>query len=56
MKTEAKHKRYASFLENKYKRLVEEAYNIRYTDHSLSDILMYEALRIDQKMRFLQLS
>lgn len=54
MTAEAKHKRYKNFLERKYKRLVEEAYNVQYTDHSLSDILFYEALHLYQKMNFLQ--
>lgn len=55
MTVQAKHQRYHSFLERKYKRLVEEAYNLQYTDHSLSDILTYEALHLYQKIRFLQL-
>lgn len=55
MSTNDKHKRYQNFLDQKYKRLVEEAYNIQYTDHSLSDILTFEALRIYQKIKFLKL-
>lgn len=54
MITETKHKRYLNFLERKYKRLVEEAYNVQYTDHSLSDILSFEALNLRQKITYLQ--
>lgn len=55
MTTTTKHKRYYRFLELKYKRLIEEAYNIQYTDHSRSDILTFEALNLRQKIVFLQL-
>lgn len=55
MTAAAKHKRYKSYLERKHKKLVEEAYNIKYTDHSLSDILTYDALRLHQKLTFFQL-
>ncbi len=54
MTSNEKHKRYHSFLEHKYKRLIEEAYNVQFTDHSLSDILTFEALHLHQKMKFLQ--
>lgn len=50
-----KQKRYRNFLEQKYKRLVEESYNLKYTDHGMSDILAFEALILRQKMTFLQL-
>lgn len=33
-------------LERKYANFIEEAYNIKYTDHSLSDILYYEAHKL----------
>lgn len=54
MKTKTKHENYQSFLERKYSRLVEEAYNLQYTDHGLSDILTYEALNLYQKITFLK--
>lgn len=50
----SKHKRLKTFLERKYQRLVEEAYNLKYTDAGTSDILTYEALKLDQKLKFLQ--
>lgn len=33
-------------LNNKYKQLIEEAYNLRQTDHALSDISEYKAIQI----------
>jgi len=42
------------FMERKYRKLIEEAYNLKYTDHALSDVLTYEALQLDQKLKFLQ--
>ena len=54
MTSSAKQERYKGFLERKYKRLIEEAYNVEYTDHGLSDILTFEALRLYQKMQFLK--
>lgn len=53
MQQVSKQDRYHSFLEQKYKRLIEESYNLRYTDHSLSDILAFEALRLYKKMQYL---
>jgi len=50
----SKHQRLKSFMERKYKRLVEEAYNYEYTDHSLSDVCTFEALKLDQKLKFLK--
>ena len=44
-----------NYIERKHSKLVEEAYNVQYTDHELSDILTYEALQLDQKLKFLQL-
>lgn len=55
MISNVKQERYKNFLERKYKRLVEEAYNIQYTDHGLSDILSFEALSLYQKITFLKL-
>ena len=45
---------YRDFLIIKYKKLV-EAYNLKFVDSSLSDILSFEALKIDQKIKFLRL-
>jgi len=39
-----------------YKQLTEEAYNLFFTDTSLSDILSYEASLLYQKITFLQLN
>lgn len=33
-------------LNNKYKQLIEEAYNLRQTDHALSDISEYKAIQL----------
>lgn len=54
MHTDLKQQRYHSFLQRKYQRLLEESYNVKYTDHSLSDVLAFEALRLHQKMEFLR--
>ncbi len=54
MTTPSKHIRLKKYLERKHKRLIEEAYNLKYTDSSLSDVLTYEALQLDQKLKFLQ--
>lgn len=54
MTTNSKHSKVKEYLERKYKRLIEEAYNIEFTDASLSDVLTYEALQLDQKLKFLQ--
>ncbi len=54
MKTISKHIQFKEYLERKHKRLIEEAYNLEYTDASLSDVLTYEALQLDQKLKFLQ--
>ncbi|EGV42648.1 Lacal_2735 family protein [Bizionia argentinensis JUB59] len=35
-------------LEKKYKSFIEEAYNVKSTDASLSDVLYYEARKIKQ--------
>ncbi|WP_298903746.1 Lacal_2735 family protein [uncultured Psychroserpens sp.] len=37
-------------LEEKYVRFMEEAYNLEYTDMSLSDILLYEAHKLKQRI------
>ena len=43
-------------LNNKYKQLIEEAYNLRQTDHALSDISEFRAIKLlDElnKLKFL---
>jgi len=54
MTANSKHKRLKRFMKRKYNRLVEEAYNVQYTDAPLSDVLTYEALKLDQKLKFLK--
>lgn len=54
MNAASKHKYLHLYLQQKHKKIVEEAYNLMYTDHELSDVLTFEALQIDQKLKFLQ--
>ncbi len=55
MMSVSKHERIRSYMERKHRKLVEEAYNLKYTDHERSDVLTFEALQLDQKLKFLQL-
>lgn len=41
-------------LNNKYKQLVEEAYNLRQTDHALSDISEFKAIKLLDKLNKLK--
>jgi hypothetical protein len=41
-------------LHKKYKRLVEQAYNFRQTDHALSDISEYKAIKLLGKLNKLK--
>lgn len=41
-------------LHNKYKQLIEEAYNLRQTDHALSDISEYRAIKLLDKLNRLK--
>ena len=41
-------------MQRKHQKLVEESYNLMYTDHAKSDVLTYEALQLDKKMKFLK--
>jgi hypothetical protein len=41
-------------LNNKYKQLIEEAYNLRQTDHALSDISEYKAIKLLHKINRLR--
>ncbi len=55
MKSKCPTNTYKDYLVCKYKRLVEDAYNLKFVDAGLSDILSFEALKIDQKIKFLRL-
>ncbi|MBJ7879400.1 Lacal_2735 family protein [Gelidibacter salicanalis] len=37
-------------LQTRYKQLVEQAYNLRQTDHALSDISEYKAIKLLNKL------
>ena len=39
---------------NKYRQLIEEAYNLRQTDHALSDISEYKAIKLLHKINRLR--
>lgn len=41
-------------LENKYKQLIESAYNFRQSDDSLSDVFYYEAEKVLTQLRLLR--
>lgn len=41
-------------LENKYKQLIESAYNLRQSDDSLSDVFYYEAEKVLTQLRLLR--
>ncbi|WP_405576497.1 Lacal_2735 family protein [Winogradskyella sp. Asnod2-B02-A] len=41
-------------LNKKYKRLIEDAYNLRQTDHALSDISEYKATKVLYKINKLK--
>ena len=41
-------------LRKKYKKLVEQAYNFRQTDHALSDISEYKAIKLLDKLNKLK--
>lgn len=41
-------------LQNRYKQLVEQAYNLRQTDHALSDISEYKAIKLLNKLNRLK--
>lgn len=41
-------------LSDKYKQLIEEAYNLRQTDHALSDISEYKAIQLLHKINRLR--
>ncbi|WP_299395680.1 Lacal_2735 family protein [uncultured Gelidibacter sp.] len=41
-------------LQTRYKQLVEQAYNLRQTDHALSDISEYKAIKLLNKLNRLK--
>ncbi len=47
-------KQHQNKLHKKYKRLVEKAYNFRQTDHALSDISEYRAIKLLDKLNKLK--
>ena len=46
--------RHQSKLRKKYKSLMEQAYNLRQTDHALSDISEYKAIKLLDKLNKLE--
>jgi hypothetical protein len=46
--------KHQSKLHKKYKNLVEQAYNLRQTDHALSDISEYRAIKLLGKLNKLK--
>lgn len=47
-------KKHQSKLDKKYKNLIEQAYNFRQTDHALSDISEYRAIKLLGKLNKLK--
>lgn len=41
-------------LQKRYKQLIEQAYNLRQTDHALSDISEYKAIKLLNKLNRLK--
>lgn len=41
-------------LQKRYKQLIEQAYNVRQTDHALSDISEYKAIKLLNKLNRLK--
>lgn len=41
-------------LQNRYKQLIEQAYNVRQTDHALSDISEFKAIKLLNKLNRLK--
>ncbi|WP_027124510.1 Lacal_2735 family protein [Gelidibacter mesophilus] len=50
MKTILEIKSHQLKLQKRYKQLIEQAYNVRQTDHALSDISEYKAIKLLNKM------
>jgi len=47
-------KRHQKKLDKRYKQLIEQAYNFRQTDHALSDISEYKAIKLLDKLNKLK--
>jgi len=47
-------KSYQNQLQLRYKQLIEQAYNLRQTDHALSDISEYKAIKLLNKLNRLK--
>ena len=47
-------KQHQKKLNKRYKQLVEQAYNLRQTDHALSDVSEYRALKLLNKLNRLK--
>lgn len=54
MKTLTEIKAHQRKLQNRYKYLIEQAYNVRQTDHELSDISEFKAIKLLNKLNRLQ--
>lgn len=54
MKTSAEIKAHQLKLLNRYKHLIEQAYNFRQTDHALSDISEFKAIKLLNKLNRLK--
>lgn len=54
MKTLMEIKSHQLKLQKRYKHLIEQAYNVRQTDHALSDISEYKAIKLLYKLNRLK--
>jgi len=54
MKTLLDIKKHQLKLQTRYKQLIEQAYNVRQTDHALSDISEYKAIKLLYKLNRLK--
>ncbi|MBA6152980.1 Lacal_2735 family protein [Gelidibacter maritimus] len=54
MKTSLEIKTHQLKLQLRYKQLIEQAYNFRQTDHALSDISEYKAIKLLNKLNRLK--
>jgi hypothetical protein len=54
LKTKIEIRRHQLRLQIRYKQLIEQAYNLRQTDHALSDISEYKAMKLLGKLHKLR--
>lgn len=54
MKSLSEIKEHQVRLQSRYKYLIEQAYNVRQTDHALSDISEYKAIKLLNKLNRLK--